>query len=396
MPIPAGFGDKISFQYAICTFEPDGSIRDRTGLRTGTLTLDLDGLQTVANWGLLNINLIANAILGRSAGEQLQVDMDAVDGFGPAMPSQAQTYPRSALGGGAGALRVGDFVSLGPTPEDSRWVSAIDDQNITFDTVHPYAGCRARILLKLLAVEPATGPAPTESTPPFGTNTSPPAGGGRGGTVATPPPLYSGPEYARLGPVGGPGSGWDDLAGLNSEEARRLQLSRVVVHGGDIIDGFQAVYVDRAMPAHGGDGGAPSEAVLDGDPIVALFGFTGVYFGTPLIARLGFRCRSGRVFGPYGGGGSAEDRQPFDLTAPPGAHINAFFGRTATHTDGRLFLGAIGGAVLALTERTPNAEGPPASVPYTPPPGTIVVPSTLQPTGSVPIGVVIRDHRTGR
>jgi len=149
----------------------------------------------------------------------------------------------------------------------------------------------------------------------------------------------AGMPYGQIGPVGGPGTSWDNLPTVSGWGP----MTSLVVRSGDIIDAIQPIYDTNSAPSEGGNGGTPNRIDLNGDRIVAITGYTGTYFGFTHVLQLSFRTASGKVHGPFGTMRNAENPQPFELVAPSGCAINSFFGATRTHTDGRTFVASIGG-----------------------------------------------------
>lgn len=155
--------------------------------------------------------------------------------------------------------------------------------------------------------------------------------------------LESGMPYGPIGPVGGSGTPWDNGPTVTGWGP----ITSLLVRSGDIIDGLQASYGSRSAPFEGGPGGSPNVIDLSGETIVAMSGYTGVYFGTTQVAQLTFRTASGKTFGPYGTMANVAQAQSFDVAAPQGGAIQSFFGTTITHTNGDIYVAGLGGNVRA-------------------------------------------------
>ncbi|MBC7974585.1 MAG: hypothetical protein H7138_06325, partial [Myxococcales bacterium] len=154
----------------------------------------------------------------------------------------------------------------------------------------------------------------------------------------------AGLPYEQLGPAGStsPGTSWNNLPAVSQWGP----LTGLVIRAGDIIDSIAPVYGTQTGPAHGGTGGTPTQVSFAGDPIVAMSGVTGAYFGYTHVAQLTFTTAAGKTLGPYGSLHNVTSQQPFDLRAPSGCHINSFFGATYTHSDEKTFVSALGANVL--------------------------------------------------
>ena len=154
----------------------------------------------------------------------------------------------------------------------------------------------------------------------------------------------AGMPYGRIGPAGGPGASWDNLP----EVADWGAMTGLVIRSGDIIDSIAPVYGARTATPHGGNGGTASQVDFTGDPVVALSGVTGNYFGATQVAQLSVTTAGGRILGPFGTLRNVGAPQPFDLRAPAGGKINSWFGTTVSHSGGGLYVAAIGGNVIPV------------------------------------------------
>lgn len=154
----------------------------------------------------------------------------------------------------------------------------------------------------------------------------------------------TGMPYGPIGPVGGPGTSWNNLPTVSGWGP----MTSLVVRSGDIIDAIQPIYGSNAAPIQGGHGGVPTSIDLTDDAIVSITGSTGTYFGWAQIAQLTFHTARGKSYGPFGTMNNVQSPQPFELVAPAGSAIRSFFGTTVTHTDGTTFIASLGGNVQML------------------------------------------------
>jgi FKBP-type peptidyl-prolyl cis-trans isomerase SlyD len=105
-------------------------------------------------------NIIAgleNALLGKTEGDALQVDVDAAEGYGEIQPEMIQIVPRAAFEG-VENIEV-DMAFEAHTPEGGIQrivVREIEDDQITVDANHPLAGMGLHFDVQILAVRDAT------------------------------------------------------------------------------------------------------------------------------------------------------------------------------------------------------------------------------------------------
>jgi hypothetical protein len=154
----------------------------------------------------------------------------------------------------------------------------------------------------------------------------------------------AGMPYGPIGPVGGPGTSWDNLPTVSGWGP----MTSLVVRSGDIIDAIQPSYGSNAAPIQGGPGGTPTSINLTDDAIVSITGSTGTYFGMKQVAQLTFNTARGRTYGPFGTMRNVQSPQPFELVAPTGSAIRSFFGTTVVHSGGTTYIASIGGNVQLL------------------------------------------------
>jgi jacalin-like lectin domain-containing protein len=151
----------------------------------------------------------------------------------------------------------------------------------------------------------------------------------------------AGMPYGPIGPVGGPGTSWNNLPTVSGWGP----MTSLLVRSGDIIDAIQPSYGANTAPFEGGPGGNPHTIDLTNDAIVSLTGFTGTYFGLAQVAQITFHTASGKTYGPFGSMQNVYNPQPFTLAAPTGSAIRSFFGTTVVHSGGTTYIASIGGNV---------------------------------------------------
>lgn len=154
----------------------------------------------------------------------------------------------------------------------------------------------------------------------------------------------AGMPYDLLGPVGGPGTAWNNLPMVRGWGP----MTSLVVRSGDILDAIQPIYGPNSAPSAGGPGGTPSMIDLTGDAIMAMSGCTGTYFGTRQVAQLTLWTSRGKCYGPFGTMHNVQGVQPFLLTAPTGSAIGSFFGTTVVHSGGTTYVASLGGNLRPL------------------------------------------------
>lgn len=99
---------------------------------------------------------LEEALLGRSAGEKLNVVVEPEDAYGPVQESLIQAVPREAFDG-IDNIEVGmQFqaqTSQGPIPVT---VIAVDENSVTLDGNHELAGVRLNFAVEIAEVREAT------------------------------------------------------------------------------------------------------------------------------------------------------------------------------------------------------------------------------------------------
>lgn len=100
---------------------------------------------------------LEKALLGKTQGDSLQVDVEAAEGYGEIKPEMIQLVPRSAFEG-VESIEV-DMAFEAHTPEGGVQrivVREIEGDQITVDANHPLAGMDLHFKVEILAVRDAT------------------------------------------------------------------------------------------------------------------------------------------------------------------------------------------------------------------------------------------------
>jgi hypothetical protein len=136
---------------------------------------------------------------------------------------------------------------------------------------------------------------------------------------------------------GSSGAAFDDSPIVGA--AGSPPISQLVVRSGEVLDAIQATNtgtfaghpVKYTLPGHGGTGGDAATVVIpQGDGLVEVSGYTGIWSGQACVLQITLTTRGGRVFGPYGTMNGASSPVPFHFTAPQGQSIVAFSGSTVS------------------------------------------------------------------
>jgi FKBP-type peptidyl-prolyl cis-trans isomerase SlyD len=91
-------------------------------------------------------------LLGKSAGDTLELNIPADKGYGPPDPQAIQTVPRSAFGDPE-KLKVGDIVAGEAAGQQIRArIAEIGSENITIDLNHPLAGKALHFSIEVVEV----------------------------------------------------------------------------------------------------------------------------------------------------------------------------------------------------------------------------------------------------
>ncbi len=151
-------------------------------------------------------------------------------------------------------------------------------------------------------------------------------------------------QFMILGQLAGPsaGSSFDDSAIIGA--AGNPTITALTIRSGDVLDALQATNTGTTsfntgpndanryiLAQHGGNGGTSRALNLPlNDPIVAISGYTGRWYGWQCVLQLTLTAKSGETYGPFGTMAGSTARTPFSQTAPTGQSIVAFSGTTLT------------------------------------------------------------------
>jgi FKBP-type peptidyl-prolyl cis-trans isomerase 2 len=103
---------------------------------------------------------LERALAGRSVGYDFDVELEAEEAFGPHDPAQVVAIPRSELPDDA-TPAVGDVLPMLLEPEEGDdgeeeevelEVVAVDEDAVTVDLNHPYAGKRLRFVGRVVEI----------------------------------------------------------------------------------------------------------------------------------------------------------------------------------------------------------------------------------------------------
>lgn len=123
-------------------------------------------------------------------------------------------------------------------------------------------------------------------------------------------------------------------------------ITQLTVRSGNVLNAIQAVNTgtgayntgtkDRSkgvftLLQHGGDSGvAQTMSIPAGDPIVAISGYTGIWYGWHCVLQLILTGQSGATYGPFGTMAGSTTQNAFTQSAPAGQSVVAFTGTTVT------------------------------------------------------------------
>ena len=127
-------------------------------------------------------------------------------------------------------------------------------------------------------------------------------------------------------------------------------ISQITIRSGDVLDAIQTVNTGTGpyntgtqgtgtgvftLLQHGGNGGQPQTInIPSNDPIVAISGYTGIWYGWPCVLQLTLIGKSGTVYGRFGTMAGATSKTPFSQQAPSGQSIVAFNGSITPSSNG--------------------------------------------------------------
>lgn len=119
-------------------------------------------------------------------------------------------------------------------------------------------------------------------------------------------------------------------------------ISKITLRSGDVLNAIQTQNTGFGpyntgtqnnntgvftLPQHGGNGGQEQQFELpQNDPIVAVSGYTGLWYGWHCVLQISFTSKSGTTYGPYGTMSGAATRIAFEQKAAPGQSLVAFNG----------------------------------------------------------------------
>ena len=104
------------------------------------------------------------ALEGATVGTKLDLMLEVEEAFGPHDPAEVIAIPRAELPEDLD-VKPGDWLPLTLEPEEGDdgddeevevIVVAVDEEAVTIDLNHPYAGQRLRFQVEVLGVEPST------------------------------------------------------------------------------------------------------------------------------------------------------------------------------------------------------------------------------------------------
>ena len=100
---------------------------------------------------------LERALLGKRAGDKLQVEVAAADGYGEFDADMVQQVPLSAFGENAAVMEVGmRFTANGNHGQLAVVVTKVENDMVTVDGNHPLAGKKLHFEVDVIAVRDAT------------------------------------------------------------------------------------------------------------------------------------------------------------------------------------------------------------------------------------------------
>ena len=100
---------------------------------------------------------LERALLGKQAGDKLEVEVAPADGYGEFDAAMVQQVPLSAFGENAAVMEVGmRFTANGDHGQLSVVVTKVEDGVVTVDGNHPLAGKKLHFAVDVVAVRDAT------------------------------------------------------------------------------------------------------------------------------------------------------------------------------------------------------------------------------------------------
>lgn len=139
------------------------SVHDATGDLFET-SADHGAVETVIGSGELPAG-VESALIGKSEGDELQLELEGEDAYGEFDPGQLETVPRESFPPEE-ELKLGDLIELefeaeeGDDPEAVpaepvvARVIELTPEGVVLDFNHPLAGQRVTVTVKVLGIEP--------------------------------------------------------------------------------------------------------------------------------------------------------------------------------------------------------------------------------------------------
>src|SRR6185503_17684049 len=153
-------------------------------------------------------------------------------------------------------------------------------------------------------------------------------------------------QFMILYQLGNPPTGntFDDTPIIGA--AGNPNITQMTIRSGNVLNAIQAVNTGTGLYntgtqgtktgiftllQHGGNsGGSQTINIPLNDPIVAISGYIGLWYGWQCVLQLKLTGKSGATYGPYGTMAGSTTQTPFTQTAPSGQSVVAFSGSTVT------------------------------------------------------------------
>ncbi|WP_428740525.1 glycosyl hydrolase family 18 protein [Tenacibaculum sp.] len=123
-------------------------------------------------------------------------------------------------------------------------------------------------------------------------------------------------------------------------------ITQMTIRSGNVLDAIQTVNTGTGpyntgtqnrntgvftLPQHGGNSGTSQTInIPQTDPIVAVSGYTGMWYGWQCVLQITLTGKSGVTYGPYGTMNGSVMQTPFKQSAEAGQSLVAFKGSTVT------------------------------------------------------------------
>lgn len=99
---------------------------------------------------------LEQALLGKSAGDKVQITVEPEDGYGVHEPEKVQTVPRSAFDTETKIEPGMQFQAEGEDGDVIVTVTEVTDEEVTVDANHPLAGQTLHFEVEVVSVRPCT------------------------------------------------------------------------------------------------------------------------------------------------------------------------------------------------------------------------------------------------